>query len=313
MKFQVKGYTMRKGYYEDISTFLVKHSFHLRFFLSRLTRKSGIFKKIIERLLFQDDEIFVLPNNNFLNENSRNGSYKKDSAPITTTTISADIEINQSFQKDDSLFLPVDLLKEAVKRASYIVTMNQCLCRRSNDCQDYPQDLGCIFLGPAARNIPEKYGRQATVEEAFAQIDYAESVGLSHVMGRNKIDTIWMNVGPKEELLTICHCCPCCCLWKVLPDIHPEISEKVMRLEGVNVKTKNDQCILCKKCLGDDVCFGGAIYLDEAENKIRIRQKQCIGCGHCVHNCPKGVFDLSYTQESLDYVLDRMDALIDYR
>lgn len=303
---------MRKGYYEEVSVFLVKHSFHLRFFLSRLTTKSNLFKRFIERLLFQDDEIFVLPNNNFLNEESKDGTYKKDADAITTT-VSANIEVNQKFQKDDSLFLPVDLLKEAVRRASYITVMDQCLCRISNNCQDYPQDLGCIFLGPAARNIPEKIGHQATVEEALAQIDYAESLGLSHVMGRNKIDTIWMHIGPKEQLLTICHCCPCCCLWKVLPDIHTDISDKVMRINGVSVKTKNENCILCGKCLGDDVCFGGAIYLDESENKIKIDQDKCVGCGHCTHTCPKDVFDLSYTQDSLDYILDRMDALIDYR
>ena len=270
---------MRKGYYEDVSVFLVKHSFHLRFFLSRLTRKSNLFKRFIERLLFQDDEIFVLPNNNFLNEESKDGTYKKDAEPITTT-VSANIEVNQSFQKDDSLFLPVDLLKEAVRRASYIVVMDQCLCRISNNCQDYPQELGCIFLGPAARNISEKIGHEATVEEALSQIDYAESLGLSHVMGRNKIDTVWMNIGPKEQLLTICHCCPCCCLWKVLPDIHTDISDKVMRINGVSVKTKNEDCVLCRKCLGDDVCFGGAIYLDESENKIKIDQEKCVGCGH---------------------------------
>ena len=65
---------MRKGYYEDVSVFLVKHSFHLRFFLSRLTTKSILFKRFIERLLFQDDEIIVLPNNNFLNEESKYGT-----------------------------------------------------------------------------------------------------------------------------------------------------------------------------------------------------------------------------------------------
>lgn len=303
---------MRKGYYEDVTTFLVKHSFHLRFLLSRMTKKSRLYKMFIERLLFQDDEIFVMPNNSFLNEESKDGTYKKDAAAITST-ISADIEVNQSFQKDDSLFLPVDLLKEAVRRASYITVMNQCLCRTSNDCKDYPQDLGCIFIGPAARDIPEKYGHQATVEEALEQIDYAESLGLSHVMGRNKIDTIWMHVGPKEKLLTICHCCPCCCLWKVLADIHTDISDKVMRINGVSIKTRSENCVLCRKCLGDDVCFSGAIYLDEDDNTIKVDQDKCVGCGHCTHSCPKEVFDLSYTQDSMDYVLDRIEALVDYR
>ena len=89
---------MRKGYYEDITTFLVKHTFHTRFFLSRLTRKSKIAKKIIDRLLFQDDEIFVLPNRNTVNKNK------------TSSTISANIEINQSFEKYDSEFVPCEII-----------------------------------------------------------------------------------------------------------------------------------------------------------------------------------------------------------
>ena len=42
-----------------------------------------------------------------------------------------------------------------------------------------------------------------------------------------------MNVGPKEELLTICHCCPCCCFWKIIPDLDDDISNKIKRLDDV--------------------------------------------------------------------------------
>ena len=91
----------RKGYYEDITTFLVGHTFHTRFFLSRLTRKSKIAKKIIDKLLFEDDEVYVLPNKNAVKQN------KKD-------TITANIEINQSFQKDDSEFVPSQIIKEVI-------------------------------------------------------------------------------------------------------------------------------------------------------------------------------------------------------
>ena len=290
---------MRKGYYEDITTFLVKHTFHTRFFLSRLTRKSKIAKKIIDRLLFQDDEIFVLPNRNTVNKNK------------TSSTISANIEINQSFEKDDSEFVPSEIIKTVIKQASDIVIMNKCLCRSSNDCQDYPQDFGCIFIGPASRKIASKYGRRATVEEALEHVDLADSYGLSHVIGRNKIDTIWMNVGPKEQLLTICHCCTCCCLWKVLPDLDDDISNKVMRLEGVEVHTINDNCKMCKKCLGDNVCFGGAISL--VDDEIRIDQDKCVGCGHCIQVCNFDAIELTYTQKSVDSVLNRIGELVDYK
>ncbi|MBR5503723.1 MAG: 4Fe-4S binding protein [Methanobrevibacter sp.] len=288
---------MRKGYYEDITTFLVKHTFHTRFFLSKLTRKSKIAKKIIERTLFQDDEMFILPNKNTVKKTK-------------STTISTNIEVNQSFQKDDSEFVPSEILKEAIKKASDIVIMNKCLCRSSADCQDYPQELGCIFLGPTSRKIPSKYGRRATVEEALEHVDWADSEGLSHVIGRNKIDTVWMHVGPKEELLTICHCCPCCCLWKVLPDLDEDISEKVLRLEDVEVTTVSEKCKMCKKCLGDNVCFGGAISL--VDGKITIDQDKCVGCGHCVQKCKFDAIELNYSQKSIDSVLNRIGELVDY-
>ena len=291
---------MRKGFYEDISTFLVKHTFHTRFFLSKLTRKSKIAKKIIDRLLFQDDEIFVLPNKNAVNKSK-----------TKSTTITTNIEVNQSFQKDDSEFVPSEILKLAIKEASDIVIMNKCLCRSSNDCQDYPQDLGCIFLGPTSRKIAPKYGRRATVEEALKHVDQADAEGLSHVIGRNKIDTVWMNISPKEELITICHCCPCCCLWKVLPDLDEDISNKVMRLEDVEVKPVPDNCRMCRKCLGDDVCFGGAISLEDG--KIIIDQDKCVGCGHCVQMCKFDAIELNYSQQSVDYVLNRLGELSNYK
>jgi hypothetical protein len=49
------------------------------------------------------------------------------------------------------------------------------------------------------------------------------------MIGRNKIDTLWMGVGPGYKLMTVCNCCPCCCLFKTLPNLdvthipHPSV------------------------------------------------------------------------------------------
>lgn len=290
---------MRKGYYEDITTFLVKYTFHTRFFLASLSRKSKIAKTIIDKVLFDEDEIYVLPNKKSVNQNNKK------------TKIETNIEVNASFQKDESEVIPSEILKSVIRESKDIVIMNQCLCRTSANCEDYPQDLGCIFIGPASRKIASKYGKRATVEEALEHVDWAESEGLSHVIGRNKIDTIWMNIGPKEDLLTICHCCPCCCLWKVIPDLDEDISSRIHRLEDVQVNTIEENCINCMKCLGDDICFADAISLKD--DKITIDQSKCVGCGHCVKNCKFDAIELNYSQKSVDSVLNRIGELVNYK
>ena len=154
---------MRRPRIVDFSIFILKYIFNWRFWIAEITKKSTIYKKIIDSLLFKGDEIVVIPNT---------------------------ININQKIEAEGSEFLPTDIIKEVIKRSSEIVIMNTCLCRSSNNCQDYPQDIGCIFLGPTAKKIPKHIGKKATVEEALAQVDKADAAGLSHIIGRNKIDTV---------------------------------------------------------------------------------------------------------------------------
>lgn len=52
--------------------------------------------------------------------------------------------------------------------------MDSCLCRSSNDCKDYPHDLGCIFLGPTTKKIPRAICHEATVDEALDHVDKAD-------------------------------------------------------------------------------------------------------------------------------------------
>lgn len=51
------------------------------------------------------------------------------------------------------MVVPLDLIKESLKDVTFIGGMDECLCRQANDCKDYPQDLGCLFLGEAGRVI----------------------------------------------------------------------------------------------------------------------------------------------------------------
>ena len=272
---------MRKISFAEISVFVVNRIFNWRFRIAGLTQKSGIAKKLIDKMLFEKDEIIVIPNT---------------------------INVNKKIEAEKSEFLPTDIIKDVIRRCDDIVIMDSCLCRTSANCEDYPHDIGCIFLGPTTKKIPRKLCHEATVDEALAQVDEADAAGLSHIIGRNKIDTVWMNVRPGEGLLTICHCCPCCCLWKVYQNLHNDISDKLERLDGVSVNFDGDKCRHCGKCL--EVCMFKII--EEKDGKIILDSDKCKGCGLCVNSCQFGALTIDYTDETIDNVVNRMENLIEY-
>ena len=84
-----------------------------------------------------------------------------------------------------------------------------------------------------------------------------------------------------------------------------------MRLEDVEVHTINDNCKMCKKCLGDNVCFGGAISLEDG--KIKCDQDKFVGCVHGVQAYKFDAIELNYTQKSIDSVVNRIGELVDYK
>ncbi|MGX8693272.1 MAG: 4Fe-4S binding protein [Methanobrevibacter sp.] len=269
---------MRRISFAEISVFVLKHIFNWRFWIAEITKKSKAYKKLIDKMLFEDDEIVVIPNT---------------------------INVNKKIESEGSEFLPTKIIKDVIKRCDDIVIMDTCLCRTSNDCKDYPQDIGCIFLGPTSKKIPRSIGKQATVEEALAHVDKADAAGLSHIIGRNKIDTVWMNVRPGKGLLTICHCCPCCCLWKVYPNLDSDISNKLEKLDGVQVKLLEDNCKKCKKCL--DACMFKAISMENG--KITIDTDNCKGCGLCANSCKFDAIRIEYSDKTIDNVVNRIDNL----
>ncbi len=125
---------------------------------------------------------------------------------------------------------------------------------------------------------------------------------------RNKLDTVWLGVGPGDRLLTICNCCPCCCLWGTLPHMVPFISDKVTRMEGVSV-TVNDRCVGCGQCT-KGICFVDAIRL--ADGRATIDEDLCRGCGRCVQACPQGSIELAIEYDhTIEKVVTHIASLVD--
>ena len=260
---------------------LLKRAYPSRRPIARLT-KLPLIGDLVDHLIFRGDEMYVLP---------------KDKT----------IQINAPIDPPESTVIPSQLVEHFINQASHHWIMDFCICREGDDCQDYPQDMGCLFLGKPVLDINAKMGRLVTKEEALDHARACREAGLVHLIGRNRLDTIWLGVTPSEELMTICNCCPCCCLWGLVTDLTPKITQKITSLPGVEVIV-NEECTGCSLC-EDGVCFADAIRVENGRAEISL---ECRGCGRCVEICPEEAILLTVDgEERIQDVLKRLDQLVD--
>jgi len=260
---------------------LVKKSYPSRFLLARAT-KLPIIGDIIDRWLFEGDDLLYLPQDRL-------------------------IRIEQSIDMPQDVVLPSQMVDHFIEKATVHWIMDACICRDADQCTDYPIDMGCLFLGEAALDINPKLGRRVEKQDALEYVRRCREAGLVHLIGRHKLDTVWLGVGPGTKLLTICNCCPCCCLWRILPHVSSQISAKVTRMEGVSV-TVSDRCIGCETCT-QDVCFADAIHMvgDRA-----VIDDACRGCGRCVDVCPHEAIELTLEHNRfVEQSIARITPLVD--
>jgi ferredoxin len=258
---------------------ILKKGFPLRFFIARLTRVPFL-GRIMDSLFFKDDGIMYLP-------------------------LDRVITIEEAVTPE-SMVLPSEVVEHFIEKAAHHWIMNFCICREAASCKEYPVELGCLFMGEAAMKISPELGRKATKEEALEHVRKCREAGLVHLIGRNKLDTVWLNVGPGTRLLTVCNCCPCCCLWRMLPDLAPGIGGKVTKMPGV-VVTVTDACKGCGTC--ESVCFVNAITVRDGRAHI---SEECRGCGRCVDVCPhhahKVTVEEDFVEQSIDFLSDLVDV-----
>lgn len=267
--------------FTDISVAIIRRTFRSRFKLASLTERSVIFRNLVRRLFFEGDDIQVIPRN-------------------------SSIEINHRIQVPENVALPSEVLRRMILRSRYIFRMDFCICRVSSGCSSYPHDLGCLFLGPGAMRISEKVGRLISAEEALEHIERCQEAGLVHIIGRNRIDSVWLNSGPHDELLSVCSCCECCCLWKMTPLLSEDIASSITPMEGVELKREESSCVLCGRC--EEACFTGAIAVGkELEHDAR----KCLICGRCAERCPEGAIKIIMDPEAVDEAIKRVEVLVD--
>ncbi len=244
----------------SVKTF-IKHTFAQRFRLARLTHVPAL-GRLVDRLLFSGDELFYLPSDRT-------------------------IAIDRPLAGRDDMAVPSDVLVHFINASPHRWQMDFCICRTSDRCSDYPPELGCLFLGEAAMHINPKFGRTVSRTEALRHARQCREAGLVHLIGRNKLDAVWLGVSPPPKLLTICNCCPCCCLWKILPSLTPQIGAKVHRMPGVIVRV-GQACTGCGTCIRNG-CFAGAIRIEDDRARIG---PECRGCARCADSCPQKAIEV---------------------
>ncbi len=263
---------------------LIKRNFSKRFAIGKMM-KVPVVGPLIKKVFFGGDDVIFLP---------------KDQV----------VAVNQHVTHKGQMVLPSQVVEHFIEEASFRWLMNFCICRSASTCKDYPIKLGCLFLGEAARGINPQFGRPVTKEEALDHVRRCREAGLLHMIGRNKLDELWLGVKPGEKLLTICNCCPCCCLHKVLPFLPTEVGAMFTKMPGVTVTVDVDKCKGCGTCTRG-VCFTGAIQL---HNNKSIISKECRGCGRCVEICPQKAISLSISDPTfVETSIARVSRVVDVK
>lgn len=263
---------------------LLKKHFNLRYIGAEMT-KWPLVGRLMERALFNGhqtgDALFYLPKDRVL--------------------------IQQEFHPQENFAVPSSVVEHFIQQSGYIFLMNKCICREAADCQDYDHDIGCIFLGEAVLDINPKLGSLVDQETALAHVKRAREAGLVHLIGRDKIDAVWMGVKPSTKLMTICNCCPCCCLFRFLPNLAPKLQKKIERMPMVHMEVTED-CTGCGACT-EDVCFIDVVEVRDGRAVIR---EDCRGCGNCVEACPEGAIRVVVeSPEYIGHAIERLSQAVD--
>ena len=198
------------------------------------------------------------------------------------------IPVNKGLKRTKDVVLPYNVVEEFIEKSSHRVVMNFCGCRAAYDCKDFPVEVGCLMMGEDTKKIPKYFGKPVSKKEAKQQLKKAVDAGLPPVIGKARLDNFIFGIPDDGKLLTVCFCCQCCCIARVvdhLPD--HEIEMHMPRLEGLEIWVDEKKCIGCGTCV--DKCFVNAISMKGDKAEIAAR---CRGCGRCAIYCPQDAIRL---------------------
>jgi Na+-translocating ferredoxin:NAD+ oxidoreductase RNF subunit RnfB len=224
------------------------------------------------------------------------------------TTLSY-VPVYENLELPEGTVAPISVIEHFINEASDHLILSCCPCRKGNNCQKADPDFGCTFLGPAVRKVDPKVGRLVSREEALEHLREATEAGLVSCIGAFKFDAIMMGVQrDHKNLMTICHCCTCCCLSTSMPLASREARDLCVRMEGVNVEI-TDNCNGCGLCV--ETCIFDQITITDEKAAIG---DECKGCGRCATVCRRDGVRITIDDPAyIDRCIERISTLVDVK
>jgi ferredoxin len=196
----------------------------------------------------------------------------------------------------DSTALPIDLLKDCLRKATYIASMPTCVCRDSFGCSTHAHELCCLFLSKAGKRVVSHgIAREITLDEALERVDKAAADGLvGQALWVEVEQFIWgLSNDDMDGFMELCFCCSCCCVGMAVCKSATRDVKGHFRPSGYQAVVDEAACVACGLCV--DGCIGEAITMPAGATTITINLEHCVGCGLCKAACPSNALRIERT------------------
>jgi ferredoxin len=207
------------------------------------------------------------------------------------------VPINEKILPPESLILPRRVVERLISEITDIFILDECICRTKENCENYPQDIGCMALGPAISRLHPSHGRLVTKDDAVEHVRRASKAGLIANVAHVWIDPVAFGLTDFRRLMFICFCCDCCCLYRThMEKRGPNLDRAYKKLPGISVTVDAEKCNGCGTCV--EKCFVSEMTLVSG---IATVGDGCKGCGRCVEVCPEEAVSLRIENEEILY------------